>query len=88
MIRCMRRTNIYLADEQCSTLDDLAGSMGVSRAELIRRLIDQAISSESQDLEGDLAAIQASFGALAGDDLVFARGVDARMRHLEHIAGT
>ena len=81
----MRRTNIYLADDQCSALDELARSSGVSRAEAIRRLIDDAIASDRRDLQGDLAAIEESFGAL-GEDVVFDRGVDARARHLEAIA--
>jgi len=79
----MRRTNIYLADEQCSALDEIARSNGTSRAELVRRLIDQAIGSDQQDLGGDLAAIDASFGALGDEDVMFDRGTDARWRHLE-----
>ncbi len=82
----MRRTNIYLADEQCSALDELARSTGTSRAEIIRRLIDQAISADLQDLGADLLAIDESFGVLGDDDILFERGDDARMRHLESIA--
>jgi metal-responsive CopG/Arc/MetJ family transcriptional regulator len=85
MIRCMRRTNIYLADDQCSALDELARSSGISRAEAIRRLIDEAIASDNRDLQSDLAAIEESFGAL-GEDVTFDRGVDERARHLEAIA--
>ena len=81
----MRRTNIYLADEQCSALDELARSSGISRAEAIRRLIDEAIASDRRDLHGDLAAIEVSFGTL-GEDVVFDRGFDERARHLEAIA--
>jgi len=83
----MRRTNIYLADDQCSALDELAQSIGISRAEAIRRLIDQAIASDRQDLQGDLAAIEESFGTL-GEDVLFDRGVDARARHLDAIAAS
>ncbi|MGI8776148.1 MAG: CopG family transcriptional regulator [Acidimicrobiales bacterium] len=79
----MRRTNIYLGDEQCSALDEIARSNGTSRAELIRQLIDRAITSDQQDLAGDLLAIDGSFGALAAEDVVFERGDDARWRHLE-----
>lgn len=82
----MRRTNIYLADDQCSALDELARSSGISRAEAIRRLIDQAIASDSRDLQGDLAAIEESFATLGEDDVVFDRGVDERARHLNAIA--
>lgn len=81
----MRRTNIYLADDQCSALDELARSSGISRAEAVRRLIDEAIASDRRDLQGDLAAIEESFGTL-GEDAVFDRGSDERARHLEGIA--
>jgi metal-responsive CopG/Arc/MetJ family transcriptional regulator len=81
----MRRTNIYLADDQCTALDELARSSGISRAEAVRRLIDEAIASDRRDLQGDLAAIEESFGTL-GEDVVFDRGVDGRARHLEAIA--
>jgi metal-responsive CopG/Arc/MetJ family transcriptional regulator len=81
----MRRTNIYLADDQCSALDELARSSGISRAEVIRRLIDEALASDRRDLLGDLAAINESFGIL-DEDLVFDRGVDERARHLGAIA--
>lgn len=81
----MRRTNIYLADDQCSALDEIARSTGISRAEVVRRLIDEAIASDRRDLQGDLAAIEESFGAL-GDEVVLVRGVDERARHLEAIA--
>jgi hypothetical protein len=81
----MRRTNIYLADDQCSALDELARSSGISRAEVIRRLIDEALASDRRDLLGDLAAINESFGLL-DEDLVFDRGVDERARHLGAIA--
>ncbi len=81
----MRRTNIYLADDQCSALDELARSSGISRAEAVRRLIDEAIASERRDLQGDLAAIEESFGILGGE-VFFDRGMDERARHLEEIA--
>lgn len=80
----MRRTNIYLADDQCSALDELARSSGISRAEAVRRLIDEAIASDGRDLQDDLVAIEESFGALA-EGMAFGRGVDERMRHLEAI---
>lgn len=85
MIWCMRRTNIYLADDQCAALDELARSEGISRAEVIRRLIDEAMASDRRDLQGDLAAIEESFASLA-EDVAFGRGVDERARHLEAIA--
>lgn len=81
----MRRTNIYLADDQCTALDELARSSGISRAEAIRRLIDAAIASDHLDLRGDLAAIEESFGVV-GDEAVLDRGVDERARYLDAIA--
>lgn len=86
MIRCMRRTNVYLAEEQCSALDELARSAGTSRAELIRRLIDQAVLSDVHDAEADVAAILETFGALRDEEIVFDRGPDGRAEHLEMIA--
>jgi metal-responsive CopG/Arc/MetJ family transcriptional regulator len=81
----MRRTNIYLADDQRSALDELARSSGISRAEAVRRLIDEAIACDRRDVQGDLAAIEESFGILR-EDVVFDRGSDERARHLEAIA--
>ncbi|RZH97134.1 CopG family transcriptional regulator, partial [Staphylococcus condimenti] len=38
----MKRTNIYLDEEQTASLDKLAAQEGVSRAELIRLLLNRA----------------------------------------------
>ncbi len=65
----MRRTNIYLTDEQRTALAARAAAEGTSAAELVRRLIDQALLGASDDLTDDLAAIDVSFGALRGDEL-------------------
>jgi predicted nucleic acid-binding protein len=56
------RTNIYLTDEQVAQLDRPARAEGVSRAELIRQLLDRLLHSESDRLSADVAAIDASFG--------------------------
>ncbi len=64
----MRRTNIYLSEEQRAALAARAVAEGTSAAELVRRLIDQALLGSSDDLTDDLAAIDASFGALRADD--------------------
>jgi hypothetical protein len=65
----MKRTNIYLAEGQAAALDRMAQAAGVSRAELIRKLIDRAISGYPRtDLAADLAAIDGSFAVLAGED--------------------
>jgi hypothetical protein len=66
---CMRRTNIYLSDEQRAALAARAAAEGTSAAELVRRLIDQALLGSSDDLTADLAAVDASFGVLRDDEL-------------------
>ena len=86
MMWCMKRTNIYLADGQAEALDRVAEAEGVSRAELIRGLIDRAIGGQpGADLAADLAAIEGSFGVLAGED-AFSRGRDERMNYLDGLA--
>jgi len=83
----MKRTNIYLADEQSAALEDLARARGISRAELIRQFIDRGITTPGvADLEGDLAAIRESFGTLRDDAVGSGRGPDERARHLERVA--
>ena len=79
---CMKRTNIYLAEGQAAALDRAAQAAGVSRAELIRELIDRAIGGHPG---ADLAAIDGSFGILAGED-TFTRGRDERMDYLDRLA--
>ena len=83
----MRRTNIYLDEHQSTALDQVARTQGISRAELIRRLIDRSLSdSEAADLDADLAAIRDSFGIARDEDIWFGRGPDERSRHLDHVA--
>jgi Ribbon-helix-helix protein, copG family len=82
MTWCMKRTNIYLAEGQADALDRVARAAGVSRAELIDRAIG---GHPGADLAADLAAIDGSFGILAGED-AFAREPDERMSYLERLA--
>jgi len=84
MIRCMRRTNIYLAAEQPEKLDRLAAEDGVWRAEIIRRLLDRALADRSDDVAADLATIDLSFAALADAEQV-AREPGERERHLSQM---
>ena len=84
MIWCMLRTNIYLEAAQAERLDRLAAQEGTSRAELIRRLLDRALSGGDRGLEHDLAAIDASFGSLI-DIEVTPRHGDDRAAHLEKV---
>jgi hypothetical protein len=83
----MHRTNIYLTDEQRTQLDALARAAGVSRAELVRSVLDRAIRGESDQLAADLAAISDSFGVLADEEFELDRGDGARGAHLEQVAG-
>ena len=86
MIWCMKRTNIYLAEGQAVALDRAAEAAGVSRAELIRELIDRAIGGHpGADLAADLAAIDGSFGILAEQE-AFSRSRDQRGDYLDRLA--
>ncbi len=84
MIWCMRRTNIYLEDRQTEALDRLAAGEGVSRAEIIRRMLDRALAGRDDSLTADLAAIDRSFGVLAEIDLPDREGGE-REEHLARI---
>lgn len=85
------RTNIYLEARQTAALDEAAQARGISRAELVRQLVDDGIGgSASTDVEVDLAAIDASFGVLS-DAKTFPpakRGPDDRSRHLQRLASS
>ena len=63
----MFRTNIYLEERQTQALDQIASNEQISRAELIRRLLDQGIAAQTDDLVADLEVIKQSAGALAHD---------------------
>jgi Ribbon-helix-helix protein, copG family len=83
----MKRTNIYLEEAQSAALDQVAHAQGISRAELIRQLVDRGtVGSGADDLEADLAAIRDSFGVLRDEDAALVRGPDERSRHLERVA--
>jgi hypothetical protein len=77
----MKRTNIYLAEEQAAALDRRAAQEGVSRAELIRQLLDRALTNRDDNLPSDLRAIEESFGALRDADDA-ARSSGGREAHL------
>lgn len=77
----MQRTNIYLEARQTELLDGIAAQEGVSRAEVIRRIIDRALAGSDDDLTADLAAIDQSFGILEEADIPVRDSGD-RERHL------
>jgi hypothetical protein len=82
----MNRTNIYLTDEQRQRLDARARAEGVSRAELVRALLDRALDGGGSELlDADLAAIEGSFGALT-DEFSLDRRDGAREAHLGLVA--
>lgn len=80
----MHRTNIYLDETQTEALDRLATEEGTSRAELIRRVIDQWLAGGDSTVEADLDAIDASFGILSGV-AALDRKPDERAEHLDRI---
>lgn len=84
MSRCMRRTNLHLDEFQTAALDTVARAEGVSRAEVVRRLIDRGIPTALPDLDADLTAIEDSYGVWSEDDLV-TREPDTRAAHLNRI---
>lgn len=69
MIWSMNRIPIHLDDRQIAALDRLASDEGVSRTEVIRRLLDRVLFGTDLDLAADIAAINGSFGAMGADDL-------------------
>jgi metal-responsive CopG/Arc/MetJ family transcriptional regulator len=84
MMWCMRRTNIYLDEEQTASLDRLAEQEGISRAELIRRLIDRALTGDDASRAADLAAIEVSFDSFRGLEYA-SRGAGDREEHLARV---
>lgn len=80
----MKRTSIYLDEEQIELLDRLARSQGLSRAETVRRLLDGVLRNEVDDVATGLAAIGESFGILAGTEWP-ERGAADRDTHLARI---
>jgi hypothetical protein len=82
----MLRTNIYLEEHQTVALDAFARRAGVTRAEIVRRLIDRGLAAESRILADDLDAIEASFGALSKERVdVAQRSGSSREDHLDRL---
>jgi metal-responsive CopG/Arc/MetJ family transcriptional regulator len=77
----MKRTNIYLDEAQTASLDKLAEQEGVSRAEIIRKLLNRVLTGAEDNLASDLQAINDSFGALRDVDLPVRRP-GGREQHL------
>ena len=84
----MRRTQIYLTDEQHGKVARLAQDAHASQAEIIRRILDQALGIDD-GAATRVAAIDATAGILADApdwpewlESVRGRGADARLRDL------
>jgi hypothetical protein len=58
----MRRTQIYLTDEQSAKIAQLAGDRQASKAEIIRRILDEALGIGEEDDDGARSAIEATAG--------------------------
>jgi hypothetical protein len=59
----MRRTQIYLTDEQSAKIAQLADDRHASKAEVIRRILDEALGiGEDDDDAADRAVIEATAG--------------------------
>ena len=86
MVWCMRRTNIYLEDRQTEALDRIASQLGVSRAQVVRDIVDRTLGGEDRDIAAGIDAINRSAGALAGMERV-ERGPDTRQILLDGLIG-
>lgn len=67
----MRRTQIYLDDDQHALLDERAADLGTTKSEVIREAIDRYLG-RGQDVDAAAArwraAVTESFGAAPGLD--------------------
>lgn len=81
----MRRTNIYLGEDQTASLDLMAKQEGVSRAELIRRFVDRALAAVDRTASADVSATESSFGALLDAEAAPVRDPGEREQHLAQI---
>jgi plasmid stability protein len=81
----VNRIEIDLPDEQRDRLDARAREEGRSRGELIRQILDKALSGGPDRLAADIAAIESSFGVL-DEDRALDRGDGARAENLKSIA--
>lgn len=71
----VRRTQIYLGDEELELLDRVAHSTGASRSELIRRAVQSTFGDKTKAEK--LRALDASAGSWRGRRFTGAEYVDA-----------
>ena len=81
---CMQRTNIYLDQAQVEALDGIAGKDGVSRAQVVRRLIDRGLAGAGQDTDALVNAIF-SAGGTCKDVELSGRGSSQRQEYLDQL---
>ena len=60
----MRRTQIYITDEQSKRIQEIARRRGVSQAQVIRQVLDEALETGDAEAEAR-AAILATAGILS-----------------------
>lgn len=85
----MKRTQIYITEEQDRLVDARARELGVSKAKVIRTLLDEGLGATTSD-KARRAAINESFGAAADapdwaewlDSVRSGTGADERLRLL------
>jgi hypothetical protein len=63
----MRRTQIYLTDEQRSRVAERARERGCAQSQVIRELLDRGLGIETES-DDPVAAILETAGLLAGED--------------------
>ncbi len=86
----MRRTQIYITEEQERRIASRAADAGVSKAQVIRRMLDEGLGVDD-GAEERRRAIRATAGALPDADgweswlaRVRGGGADERLKRLEH----
>lgn len=86
----MLRTQIYITEEQERRIASRAADAGVSKAQVIRRMLDEGLGVDD-GAEERRRAIRATAGALPDADgweswlaRVRGGGADDRLRRLEH----
>ena len=79
----MQRTNIYLAERQTEAMDILASQQGVSRAEVVRQLIDEGLYRRPT-ADAVQSAIAESFGVMRDASLPDRDGTQ-RDQHIEKL---
>jgi hypothetical protein len=85
----MKRTQIYITEEQDRMVEARARATGVSKAEVIRTLLDVGLGTTDGD-DARRQALEESFGAMADApdwstwlaSVRSGRGADARLRAL------